>query len=155
MAGAFSYNQITNLTIPSTVVGIGAGAFNDNQLPNDQAFIYSRNSDGTIDNTSIVSYGGANRTNVIIPSGVVNIGTNSFSSIVLVSVTIPNTVTYIGDSAFQYNQLTSITIPSSVITIQDLAFVDNQFTSVTIEGTNPQRFNDRWSAIGFSPATMP
>ena len=74
-------------------------AFNNNQLPDEEAFIYKRNSDGSIDNTTIVSYGGKNKSPII-----------------------PNTVKTIGGSAFYKNQLTSVTIPDSVTSIGDSAF---------------------------------
>ena len=87
-ANVFANNQLTSVIIPNSVTSIGNAAFNNNQLPDVQAFIYKRNSDGSIDNTKIVSYGGAKRDNVEIPSSVTNIE----------------------GSAFRYNQLTSVTI---------------------------------------------
>ena len=110
-AYAFQNNKLTNVTIPASVISIEIAAFNNNQLPDNQAFIYKRNSDGTEDKTTIVSYGGINK-NPIIPNG----------------------VTTIGHSAFRNNQLTSITIPKSVTTINSDAFTANSFKSVTIKG---------------------
>lgn len=61
--------------------------------------------------------------NVIIESGVTNIGKYAFSSFnYLTSVTIPNTVTNIGYSAFGCMRLTSVTIPDSVKSIEKYAF---------------------------------
>ena len=133
---AFASNQLTSVIIGNSVTTIGEGAFNYNLLPNDQAFIYARtdnNSDGIaeIDNTIIISYGGANK-QPIIPDNVTTIGDSAFASNQLTSVTIPNSVTTIGWAAFSYNQLTSVTIPNSVTTIGARAFSDNQLTSVTI-----------------------
>ena len=118
---AFSSNQLTSVTIPSSVTYMGASAFNSNQLSDKDAFIYKRNSDGSIDNTTIVSYGGKNR-HPIIPNTVKIIGDYAFYDNQLQTVTIPNSVTSIGNIAFGENQLTSITIPDSVTSIGWSAF---------------------------------
>ena len=133
---AFRSNQLTSVTIPNSVTTIGGSAFNDNLLPDDQAFIYERtdnNSDGIaeIDNTIIISYGGANK-QPIIPDSVTTIGTGAFRSNQLTSVVIPDSVTIIGTDAFRSNQLTSVVISDSVTTIGSYAFSSNKLTSVTI-----------------------
>jgi len=131
-AYAFGDNQLTSVVIPNSVTSMGKCAFINNQLPDSQAFIYARNSDGTINNTILNSYGGANRNNVIIPSTVASIGEQAFSVAFITSVVIPNSVTSIGDYAFNSNRLTSITIPNSVTSIGDYAFSNNNLTSITI-----------------------
>ena len=128
---AFRNNQLTSVTIPISVTSIGKVAFNSNQLSDEDAFIYKRNSDGSIDNTTIISYGGKNKS-PIIPDSITSIGNSAFASNQLTSVTIPDSVTSIGDSAFWENQLTSITIPDSVTSIGDSAFSNNKLTTVTI-----------------------
>ena len=128
---AFANNQLTSVTIPISVTSIGKVAFNSNQLSDEDAFIYKRNSDGSIDNTTIISYGGKNKS-PIIPDSITSIGNSAFASNQLTSVTIPDSVTSIGDSAFWENQLTSITIPDSVTSIGNSAFSNNKLTTVTI-----------------------
>ena len=128
---AFRNNQLTSVTIPISVTSIGKVAFNSNQLSDEDAFIYKRNSDGSIDNTTIISYGGKNKS-PIIPDSITSIGNSAFVSNQLTSVTIPDSVTSIGDSAFLENQLTSVTIPDSVTSIGDSAFSNNKLTTVTI-----------------------
>ena len=154
MFGAFAHNQLTSITIPSSITSMGAGAFTDNKLPDSKAFIYARTSTGTEDKTKVVSYGGAKRSDVVIPSSVTTIVDTAFMDNQLTSVTIPNSVTEIGWLAFSDNNLTSITIPSSVTTIVDSAFSNNPFTSVTIQGT-ATRFNSDWTLIGFPEALKP
>ena len=90
---AFSFNQLTSVTIPNSVTTIGSAAFSFNQL-----------------------------TSVTIPNSVTTIGHHAFSSNQLTSVTIPDSVTSIGNYAFFDNQLTSVTIPNSVTTIGKSAF---------------------------------
>ena len=94
---AFAGNEITSLSLPSGCT-VGAAAFNDNLLPPEQAYIYSGGS------TTVVSYGGAQRTGLTIPTGVTKIGQEAFAGCKLSeSVTIPSTVTAIGDNAFKDN----------------------------------------------------
>ena len=107
---AFTSNKLTNIEIPENVTYIGSRSFNNNQLEDEDAFIYKRNSDGSIDYSTIVSYGGKNRDNIIIPeekNGVVlkKISSWTFFGIGLTSVTIPNTVVEIGAWAFNANNL--------------------------------------------------
>ena len=87
-----SSGRLTSVVILNTVIEIGDGAFNNNKLPDNQAFIYARtdsNYDGVaeIDNTTIVSYGGANK-NPVIQNNVIIIGPNAFTNNQLTSVII-------------------------------------------------------------------
>ena len=123
---AFKNNNLTHLEIPSSVTYVGFGAFNNNQLPDDEAFIYARNSDGSEDKTTIVSYGGAKRENVVIPEGVKVIDDLAFYSTGLISVHFPSTLTTIGSESFRVNSLTSLTIPTNVTSLSRSAFNDNQ-----------------------------
>ena len=128
---AFRENQLTSVIVPNSITSIGSSAFNNNQLPDNQAFIYKRNGDGSEDETTIVSYGGANK-NPVIPNNVTTISGGSFATNQLTSVTIPDNVTTIGAWAFGNNQLTSITIPNGITTIEDNVFHSNKLTSVII-----------------------
>ena len=118
---AFKSNLLTNLVIPSSVTYIGRVAFDSNNLPDNQALIYARTASGLENTTSLIGYGGANKSPVI-PNNVTSIGDSAFYNLNLTGITIPNSVTIILGQAFQYNQLTSITIPSSVTSIGAAAF---------------------------------
>ena len=123
---AFFNNNLTHLEIPSSVVSIGPAAFNRNQLPDDEAFIYARKSNGSENKTTIVSYGGAKKENVVIPEGVMVISDLAFFNTGLISVDFPSTLKTIRGQAFRANVLTSLEIPSNVNSISATAFNGNK-----------------------------
>ena len=141
---AFYSNFINDIYIPTTVTSIGYGTFNQNKLPDDKAFIYARNSDGSEDKTKIVSYGG-NNPNIIIPDGVTNIYLGAFSGVPIAtsgfvpisnfkieSVYMPDTVTSIEMFAFYKNNISSVTLSNNLTSISSNAFANNNLTEVTI-----------------------
>ena len=107
---AFAGNQLTSVTIPNSVTGIGSGVF---------------------------AYCG-NLTGIIIPDSVKSsIGNSAFRNCSnLTNITIGSGVTYIGWNAFQgCTSLTSVTIPDSVISIERGAFSGcEKLTSVKFQG---------------------
>lgn len=139
---AFAYNNINDLIIPETVTNIGIAAFNVNELPDDQAFIYKRNLDGSLNFTHLMSYGGATKTNVTIPNTVTMIDNFAFYFTFMNSITLSNNLVAIGDQAFAYNSITTLTIPNSVLIISNEAFLHNKLEIVNIEGkTNDNDFS--------------
>lgn len=130
--GAFFSNQISSLTLPNSLSYLGCASFNDNQLPDEQAFLYQRNYDSSIDNSIIVSYGGAKRENVVVPNNVIVVGEVAFYNVSLKSVTLSPNTELIDYDAFSYNLLTSIVIPNSVAEMREGAFIYNNLTSVRI-----------------------
>ncbi|MBR0280076.1 MAG: leucine-rich repeat domain-containing protein, partial [Oscillibacter sp.] len=121
---------LTSVTIPNSIVSIGASAFSDCvgltnvTIPDsvtsigDSAFIFCDN-----------------LKSVIIPYGVTSIGNGLFGYCSgLTSVTIPNSVTSIEEGAFlECSGLTNVTIPNSVTSIGGYAFYNcSDLTSVTI-----------------------
>ena len=111
---AFLYNEIENIYIPSTVKEIGGGAFNDNLLPDNQAFIYAKNSDGSLDNTKLISYGGNKKEDINIPSSIKTIGKYAFSDCNFNKIVLSNNIESIEEYAFNNNSIINIEIPENV-----------------------------------------
>ena len=149
---AFSYSDLTSITIPDSVTSIGDAAFSDCQnltninIPNgitDIGYALFWNCTGltsiTIPN-SVTSIGdGAffncrSLTNITLPDDITSIGDRTFCNCSrLINIILPNGITSIGDSAFNGSGLTSITIPDGVTSIGDSAFAScGRLTSVTI-----------------------
>jgi len=154
---AFQDNQLTNVKIPNSVTTMGGGAFSNNQLSGERAFIYNRNTDGSTNYTSLNSYGGVNRDNVVIPNNVIKIEEYAFYNNQLTNVIIPTSVTSIGNNAFSFNQLASVTIPTSVTSIGESAFYKSSFSNkYLIKIINQAGRSFDWKSItsGSSTATF-
>ena len=131
-AFAFAGNGLRTIDLPPTVIYIGAGAFNENHLTDEQAFVYARNNDGTVDTTTVVSYGGKKRTDVVVPDGVIVLGEYSFNSLNIKSITISNSVKTFGQFSFAGNLFTDLVLPDSVTDIQTGAFYMCQTENITM-----------------------
>jgi hypothetical protein len=123
---AFTFEALTSVTIPDSVVTIDRGAFFFNAL-----------------------------TSITIGDSVTTIGNAAFNNNALTSITIPDSVTTIGDAAFDNNQLTSATIPDSVTAIGGYAFDNNQLTSVTIGDSVTSIGSYAFSAAKLTSVTIP
>jgi len=129
---AFWQNQITSINIPNTVTTIDGGAFNDNLLPDDQAFIFKRNPDGSQDYSTLVSYGGAKKASVVIPSSVETLGYNAMGYNRLTSVTLPSNLKILDNYSLWNNNITSLSFPDGLLEIRHRSLYDNDLTSITI-----------------------
>ena len=129
--GAFLANNLTHIDIPDSVIDLNGGAFNDNKLVDEEAFIYARKAGGGEDRTRIIGYGGANRTNVIVPEGVLVINTGTFYNCNISKITLPDGLTTIGSRAFELNNLTELAIPDTVTYIGTGIINGNNFPEET------------------------
>ncbi|WP_321375898.1 leucine-rich repeat domain-containing protein [uncultured Draconibacterium sp.] len=113
---AFSGDRLRSIVIPATVTSIGMGAFNNNSITmvNDQpsnGIIYARNSDGSEDRTTIISYGGTATEMDFIPQGVTTIGEFAFYGCDLTSVSLPTSIYRIHEGAFESNEFRYFALP--------------------------------------------
>lgn len=69
---------------------------------------------------------------LVVPEGVVSIGSSAFSSNQLRSVVLPSSLREIGRGAFFGNQLTAIDLPAGLTGLGDSAFSSNMIRSVVI-----------------------
>ena len=96
----------------------------------------TRNRDGSEDKTTVVSYGGSKRYNVVVPSTVTNIDDYAYYENSITSITIPNGVTRIGNLGLAYNNINTINIPSTVTYIGELALFANWASNINYTSNN-------------------
>ena len=166
--GVFSYQtSLTSITIPESVVAIGANAFEGcvflktdfiNQSSLDEetnhywgAQIADVEVDGLfIRNDTVIVYRG-DVVSVTIPNTIKSIGYGAFNNCdFLTSITIPNSVVSIGEYAFSdCSSLTSITIPNSVTNIGETAFnsCENLATIMVENGNSVYDSSENCNAI--------
>ena len=149
--GAFEFNALTYLKIPSTVRNLNVTFASANLLEGDNAFIYARDENGKIDNTYLVSFGDRTRKDVVIPSNIATIGLASFvSDTGIETVTIPDSVTTIQTYAFwSMNSLKEVNIGSGVVNIHSSAFyVVPNLTTININLKENAIDGSPWGATG-------
>lgn len=110
---AFYNNKLTSLNLSSSITSIGSMAFNNNSVNDAEAFVYARTASG-VDYSTLVSYAGAKRADIVIPTTVngqnlKTIGDSTFKYCYLSgSIKIPATVSKIGSQAFSLNSISKV-----------------------------------------------
>ena len=165
----FRYLSLTGgVKIPNSVTSVGSLAFALNNLTyvdngdGDKTgpFVYSRNADGSINKTSLLSYAGYQTNNVVIPSQVKRLENYAFYYTYIKAVEIPEGVTYIGNYAFQLCRLSKVVIPSTVTSIGTYAFqkqktwTSNNGSLTKIVNKTGRAFNWQNITAGPSAATF-
>ena len=123
---AFSYNELTTVTIPNSVTSIGEYAFSGNAL-----------------------------TSVTIPNSVTSIGGWAFAHNELTSVTIGNSVTSIDNFAFIYNELTSVTFLGNAPTAGAHVFGGNSGLDSVTRSATATGWGATWSGVSVVIAGAP
>ncbi len=131
---AFYDNNLKEVNIASTVSYIGESAFNGNRIEKingaeSHGLVFARNTDGSVDSSMVVSFGGSCDTVDFIPRSVTHIGKKAFwlpfEKKGIKQVDLPGNIINIGEVAFYGNDLEYINIPGSVKRIERYAFGDN------------------------------
>ena len=147
--------------IPSTVTSIEPQSFSNNTLTSidngdgklNGPFVYARKSDGSIDYTTLVSYGARSTANVIIPDNVKVIEKDAFYYTSIKQVEFPEGLTTIGEAAFQCKLEGTIVIPSTVTSIGKNAFTKNASNNMNLTKIiNKTGKSFDWKAITTGPS---
>ncbi|WJJ95418.1 leucine-rich repeat domain-containing protein [Algibacter luteus] len=123
---SFAQNNLTSVTIPTSVTSIGFQAFANN------ANLTSAPLHNGITSIGHNAFNNCALNSVNIPTSMVTIEDGTFVSNNITSVTIPSNITSIGSYAFRFNNLTSINIPDTVSSIGIYAFANNNISNATL-----------------------
>ena len=168
-------NSLTEINIPSSVINLGGGAFSSNKVTGTKAIIYGRNSDGTIDYTTLNSYAGKEAINFNFPDPIKEISSYAFRVVKMNNLTIPGNIKlhdssfylsyidnlvleegieHIGKETFNECGIKNVTFPNSLKSIDDRAFIKNNLTQINL-GSNIQTIgNDAFKSVnGYNPIT--
>lgn len=137
-AGSFSNTAIKNLTLPSSTVKIGDGAFyqsaiTDINLENVEsigsiAFAYAANLTGEINLSKVNTiregcFSGTGISSIIFSSNLKEIGNDAFSGYKGIELTFPESLEKIGEYAFSRSEnITTIILPENIERIGSRAF---------------------------------
>ena len=119
---AFQNNYISDINIPSSVNYLGGGTFVANSATGDNAYIYGKNDDGSIDYTHLDSYAGKNATGTQIPDTVTTLGKEAYYLVTYEEIDIPARIKNIPQYCFAQTNATKITLHEGLEIIDGYAF---------------------------------
>ncbi len=129
-AGAFMGNYLTSIPSLDNIEYEG-GAFSNNNLEPEDAFIYAKNSDGSIDYTTLNSYASKTYVKEInIPSNVKRLLYYSMRFANTSIINLPDGIEKIDPGAFMQTSSIIYNIPNSITTIDATAF--SQSSNITL-----------------------
>ena len=121
-SGAFIYNNLTSIP-PLDNISYGDGAFSSNNLKPEEAFIYSKNIDGTIDYTTLNSYASKTYIDTLnIPSNIKIIKGFSLRHISAGTITFSEGFEKVSAYSIMQTHVTTINLPSTTKEIDNHAF---------------------------------
>ncbi len=168
---AFKNNKISNLNIQNMdSMFLGIECFNDNELSDEQSYIITNNpvidssfdmdyDDGKILNNisefdtsnkrTLVSYGGKNRSKLLIPYSIQTISDYALSDLGINEIVISGSVEEIGNMAFARNNISYIELPESVNKVGYNAFANNNISTIKVKGKEsiPEDFDQTFKYI--------
>jgi len=129
---AFSYNQIVELNLPSSLTTIKDDAFSHNIIKN---ITFSTG----LKTVGVHAFSNNYIVELNLPSSLATIEAYAFSENQIVELNLPSSLKVIGAGAFLNNELQSVTIPNGVISIDNYfaaswmgAFAGNPITAIVI-----------------------
>ena len=128
---AFGSNNLTSIDIPSSVTYLGGGSFANNNFKEEDAFIYGRNSDGSINYEVLDSCAVKNGSNLTLPN-VKTISSNACRGVYFKNLTIPSSVEQVGFIAFSGNNAQTLTLNEGIKIIEGQAFENGNYKEITI-----------------------
>ena len=132
---AFTGNRLTSVNIPSTVTVLESGSFTHNLVSGEEAFIYGRNSDGTINYSVLNSFAGQSATGTKIPDSVTVLQGEVYVNTPYKDIVVPGRIKNIPAYCFCGTGIESLVIEEGVETISSMAFCGVRFSSLDLPST--------------------
>ena len=119
---AFQNNYISEINIPSSVTYLGGGTFAANSVTGENAFVYGRNSDGSIDYTTLDCYAGKDATGTTISDTVTTISREAYYTVKYLEIDVPARIKEIPPYCFNETNAKRITLHEGLEKIGENAF---------------------------------